>query len=80
MYPRATPRPRSVGRGWLARKPPSAGPLYLVRKYRRAPGRSRKTHGQGTLANRARKRYKAPCLIATSVPNSYGAAKRILKR
>ena len=79
LYPSATPTPRYVGRGWLSRKQPYACHLYLVRKYRRGPGRSRKTHGQGTLAKRARKLYKDPWLIATSLPNRYGAAKRIMK-
>ena len=68
-----------MGRGWLSRKQPYACHLYLVRKYRRGPGRSRKTHGQGTLAKRARKLYKDPWLIAPSLPNRYGAAKRIMK-
>jgi hypothetical protein len=79
LYPRATPTPRYVGRGWLSRQQPYACHLYLLRKYRRGPGRSRKTHGQGTLAKRARKLYKDPWLIATSLPNTYGAAKRIMK-
>jgi hypothetical protein len=79
LYPSATPTPRYVGRGRLSRKQSYACHLYLVRKYRRGPGRSRKTHGQGTLAKRARKLYKDPWLIATSLPNTYGAAKRIMK-
>jgi len=79
LYPRATPNPQYVGRGSLSRKQPYACQLYLVRKYRRGPGRSRKPHGQGTLAKRARKLYKDPWLIATSLPHTYGAAKRIMK-
>jgi hypothetical protein len=79
LYPSATLSPRYVGRGRLSRKQPYACPLYLVRKYRRGPGRPRKAHGQGTLAKRARKLYKDPWLIATSLPNTYGAAKRIMK-
>ena len=79
LSPRATPNPRYVGRGSLSRKQPYACHLYLVRKYRRGPGRSRKPHGQGTLAKRARKLYKDPWLIATSLPHTYGAAKRIMK-
>jgi Transposase DDE domain len=79
LYPSATPSPRYVGRGSLARKQPYACHLYLVRKYRRGPGRSRQSHGQGTPAKRARKLYKDPWLIATSLPNTHGAAKRIMK-
>jgi hypothetical protein len=60
LYPSATPTPRYVGRGSLSRKQPYACHLYLVRKYRRGPGRPRKTHGHGTLAKRARKLYKDP--------------------
>jgi hypothetical protein len=79
LYPSATPRPRYVGRGWLSRKQPYACHLYLVRKYRRGPGRSRRIHGHRTLAKRARKLDKDPWLIATSLPNTPGAAKRIMK-
>lgn len=79
LYPSATPNPQYVGRGRLSRKQPYACHLYLVKKYRRGPGRPRKTHGQGTLAKRARKLYKDPWLIATSLPNRPGAAKRIMK-
>jgi hypothetical protein len=79
LSPSATPSPRYVGRGWLSRKQPYACQLYLVRKYRRGPGRSRRIHGHGTLAKRARKLYKAPWLIATSLPNTPGAAKRLMK-
>ena len=79
LYPSATPTPRYVGRGSLSRKQPYACHLSLVRKYRRGPGRPRKTHGQGTLAKRARQLYKDPWLIATSLPDTYGAAKRIMK-
>jgi len=79
LSPSAPPTPRYVGRGSLSRQHPYACQLYRVRKYRRGPGRPRKTHGQGTLARRARKLYKAPWLIATSLPNTPGAAKRIMK-
>jgi len=79
LYPSATPRPRYVGRGWRSRKQPYACHLYLVRTYRRGPGRSRRIHGHGTLAKRARKLYKDPWLIATSLPHTPGAAKRIMK-
>jgi hypothetical protein len=79
LYSGATATPRYVGWGSLSRKQPYACHLYLVRKYRRGPGRPRKTHGHGTLAKRARKLYKDPWLIATSLPNTYGAAKRIMK-
>jgi hypothetical protein len=68
-----------VGRGWLSRKQPYACHLYLVRKYRRGPGRSRRIHGHGTLAKRARKLYKDPWLLATSLPHTPGAAKRMMK-
>jgi hypothetical protein len=79
LSPSATPSPRYVGRGRLSRKQPYACHLYLVRQYRRGPGRSRRIHGQGTLAKRARKLYKGPWLLATSLPTTPGAAKRIMK-
>src|SRR5262249_44145776 len=46
LYPSASPRPRYGGQGRLSRKQPYACHLYLVRNYRRGPGRPRKTHGQ----------------------------------
>jgi hypothetical protein len=79
LYPSATPSPRYGGCGWLARKQPYACQLSRVRKYRRGPGRSRRLHGQGTLAKRARQRYQDPWLLATSLPHTPGAAKRIMK-
>lgn len=79
LYPNATLSPRYVGRGRLSCKQPYGCHLYLVRKYRRGPGRPRKTHGHGTLAKHAGKLYKDPWLIATSLPHTHGAAKRIMK-
>jgi Transposase DDE domain len=79
LSPKATPSPRYVGRGSLARKQPSACPLSLVRNYRRGPGRPRKTHGHGTPARRARTLDKDPGLLATSLPHTTGAAERSMK-
>jgi hypothetical protein len=79
LYSSAPPSPRYVGRGRLSRNQPDACPLSLVRKYRRGPARSRRIHGQGALAQRARELDKDPWLPATALPHTPGAARRIMK-
>ena len=79
LYPTATPRPRHLGRGWLGRRQSYACELYLVRQYRRGPGRPRKAHGQGAAARRCRQLHKDPWLLATSLPHTAGAARRVVK-
>jgi|SRR5215208_853773 len=73
LYPDATPTPRYLGRGVLSRRQPYGCQLYLVRKYRRGPGRPRQAHGRGATARRCRKLHKDPWLLATSLPHHGGA-------
>jgi hypothetical protein len=79
LYPAATPCPRHVGRAMLSRRQSYECELYLVRRYRRGPGRPRKAHGQHATARRCRKLHKDPWLLATSLSHSAGAARRVVK-
>jgi hypothetical protein len=79
LYGTATPRPRHLGRAWLGRRQSYACELYLVRQYCRGPGRPRKAHGRGATARRCRKLHKDPWLLATSLPHTAGAARRVMK-
>jgi len=78
LYANATPTPRHLGRALLARRQSYACELYLVRPYRRGPGRPRKAHGQHATARRCRQRHKDPWLLATSLPHRAGAARRVV--
>ena len=79
LYPAATPRPRHLGRVWLGRRHAYACELYLVRQYQRGPGRPRKAHGQRSASHRCRKLHKDPWLLATSLPHTATAARRVVK-
>jgi hypothetical protein len=78
LYANATPTPRHLGRALLARRQSYACELYLVRHYRRGPGRPRKAHGQHATARRCRQLHKDPWLLATSLPHRAGAAPRVV--
>lgn len=78
LYPTATPRPRHLGRALLGRRQSYACELYLVRQYRRGPGRPRKAHGRGATARRCRQLHKDPWLLATSLLHTGGAARRVV--
>ena len=79
LYPAATPRPRHLGRAVLARRQSYACELYLVRQYRRGPGRPRRAHGRSAAARRCRRLHKDPWLLATSLPHTGGAARRVVE-
>jgi hypothetical protein len=79
LYAGATPTPRHLGRALLSRRQSYACELYLVRQYRRGPGRPRMAHGRGATARRCRKLHKDPWLLATSLPHTGGAARRVVK-
>jgi hypothetical protein len=79
LYRAATPTPRHLGRAVLSRRQSYACELYLVRQYRRGPGRPRSAHGQHATARRCRKLHKDPWLLATSLPHTSGAARRVVK-
>ncbi len=75
LYRTATPRARHVGRAHLAKRRSYACELYLVRKYRRGPGRPRK------IRDRCRHRslHRDPWLLATSLPHRRGAAREVVR-
>jgi hypothetical protein len=79
LYAGATPTPRHLGRVLLSRRQSYACELYLVRQCRRGPGRPRKAHGRNATARRCRKLHKDPWLLATSLPHTGGAARRVVK-
>jgi len=79
LYSQATSRIRHLGWGWLSAKNPYGCYLYLVKKYHRGRGRPKKAHGAHANAQRCRKLYKDPWLLATSLEHSRGAGKRIVK-
>jgi hypothetical protein len=79
LYAGATPTPRHLGRILLSRRQSYACELYLVRQYRRGPGRPRRAHGQHATARRCRRLHTDPWLLATSLPHSAGAARRVVK-
>ncbi|HEX3159753.1 MAG TPA: IS4 family transposase [Gemmatimonadaceae bacterium] len=79
LYASATPTPRHVGRALLSRRQSYACELYLVRQYRRGPGRPRTAHGRHSTARRCRQLHKDPWLLATSLPHTGGAARRVVK-
>lgn len=79
LYPAATPAPRHVGRVLLSHRQSYGCHLYVVRQYRRGRGRPRQAHGQGATARRCRKLHKDPWLLATSLPHTSGAARRVVE-
>ena len=79
LYAAATPTPRHLGHAWLARRQSYECELYLVRQYKRGPGRPRKAHGRGSAARRCRQLHKDPWLLATSLRHTSGAARRVVK-
>ena len=79
LYSQASNRIRHLGWGWLSAKNPYGCYLYLVKKYYRGRGRPKKAHGGDANAERCRKLYKDPWLLATSLEHCRGAGKRIVK-
>jgi len=79
LYRSATRRVRPLGWGWLSRKQPYGCHLYLVKATLRGRGRPKRTHRGDVVAERWRKLYKDPWLLATSLAHSAGAGKRVMK-
>jgi len=68
-----------VGRCLLGKRRPYAATLYLIRKYRRGPGRPKRRHGHTDQANVARRRHNEPWLLGTSLVPSPGLGQRVVK-
>lgn len=79
LYPGALPTPRHVGRVHLSRREPYGCGLYIVRRYRRGPGRPRRSHGRSSATRRCRKLHKDPWLLATSLSHDSRTARRVVK-
>jgi len=79
LYRCATRRVRPLGWGWLSRQHPYGCHLYLVKATRRGAGRPKRVHRGDVVAERCRKLYKDPWLLATSLPHGAGSGKRVMK-
>jgi len=78
LYREATRRLRYLGWCALSHKRPYGAHLYLVRRSRRGRGRPLKCHGRGPNARRCRKLYRDPWLLASSLPHSEHAGRRVM--
>lgn len=79
LYREATHRVCHLGWCQLSHKRPYGAHLYLVKVSRRGRGRPVKRHGAGVTAQRFRKLYKDPWLVATSLPHEAGMGRRVMK-
>lgn len=68
-----------MGRSLLSKKRPYECHLYLVKKNNKSASRPLKRYGDKTMDIICRKLYRDPWLIATSLPPTRGAAKRVEK-
>lgn len=79
LYAEATSRVRYLGWRCLSKRHRYWCRLYLVRAYRRGPGRPRKRKVYGTNDGLYRRLHRAPWLLATSLPHTPGNAARIVR-
>lgn len=79
LYPTATPKVQHLGERVLSKRLQYRCRLYLVRAYKRAPGRPRKKKSYGTNDGLYRRLHRSPWLLATSLPHHRHAAKQIVK-
>ena len=77
LYSQATIRVRHLGCVIMSKQRRYACRLYLVRAYRRGPGRPRKRKNRGTNLDLYRKQHRTPWLLATSLPHRRGAGKAV---
>ena len=73
LYREATTRVRHIGWVTMSKRHQYQCRLYLVRAYKRGPGRPQKRKHRGTNVALYRKLHKAPWLLATSLPHTAGA-------
>ena len=73
LYSQATTRVRHLGCVIMSKQRRYACRLYLVRAYRRGPGRARMRENRGTNVDLYRNQHRAPWLLATSLPHRRGA-------
>ncbi len=77
LYPGATPRVRHIGEVQLSKRERYRFRLYLVRAYKPRIGRPPKRGPIGQATTLYRRLHKAPWLLATSLPHTKQAGRRI---
>lgn len=79
LYKAATSRIRHIGWRCLSKRHRYECHLYLVRAYRRGPGRPLKRRSYGNNDGLYRKLHRAPWLLATSLPHALGNGKKVMR-
>lgn len=79
LYRKATTRVRYIGWCCLSKRHRYRCGLYLVRAYRRGPGRPRTRKPYGTNEALYRRLHRAPWLLATSLPHTRGNGIRVMR-
>jgi len=79
LYQKATHTIKYIGQSLLSKKRPYDCQLYLVKKNKKGTNRPLKRYGDKAMDILCRKLYRDPWLLATSLPHSRGAAKRVEK-
>lgn len=79
LYCEASPKSSYIGRRTLSKRHRYQCQLYLVRAYRRGPGRPKKRKRYGTNYALYQRLHRAPWLLATSLPHHRGSAARIVR-
>lgn len=77
LHRQATARVRFVGDVILSKQRRYECRLYMVRAYRRGPGRPRQRVNRGTNLDMYRDRHRSPWILATSLPHRRGAGKTL---
>lgn len=78
LYSSATPNVQHIGERVLSKRHRYHCRLYLLRAHQSAPGRPRKRKSYGNNNGLYRKLHRAPWLIATSLPHSRNAGRRVV--
>jgi hypothetical protein len=77
LYKQATARVRHLGEVLISRQRKYRFRLYLVRAYKPRVGKPSRQRLQGGSSRKARKRHRAPWLLATSLRHEPGSSRRI---
>jgi hypothetical protein len=79
LYADATPTVQHIGERCLSRRHRYTCRLYLVRAYRRGPGRPGKRKSYSSNDGLYRRLHRAPWLLATSLPHTRGGGKKVVR-
>lgn len=77
LYRQATARVRHLGEVLISRQSKNRFRMYLVRAYKPRVGKPSRQRLQGGSSRKARRRHRAPWLLATSLPHEPGSSRRI---